>query len=228
MEGTTFKDVDCTRAEPAPQALYGCGTGRDGAPLRSVGDFGAIPVAEFGFSKTDGAIRYEYLIEFRPRYKFEGRANFLPPNRQQSVSAKLSSISGMLAGYVDFINGVSEPKFGTPFLGLGIGVAHTRIGKTAMNFPLTTTTVPGGSHTDLAWMISAGVSTALNERATLEFAWRYSDLGEVRTGQGMGSSVRRDGKRWNDGTTGPKPLNLAQTRARLAGHGIRISLRYTF
>ena len=221
MEGTTFKDVDCASTNPA--ALYGCGAGKDGAPNKqSVGNFGAVPVAEFGFSRTDGVIRYEFVIEYRPRYTFEGRANFLAPHRQQSVSAKLSTISGMLAGYLDFTDGVSKPKFGTPFVGLGIGVAHTRIGKTAMNFPATTTTVPGESHTDLAWMITAGVKTALNERVTLEFAWRYSDLGEIRTGQGMGSVT------WRDGSRDPVILNLARTRARLAGHGIRMSLRYTF
>ena len=220
MEGTTFKDVDC--ASTNPNALYACGAGGDGAPKRSVGDFGAIPAIEFGFGKTDGAIRYEILIEYRPRYTFEGRANFLAPHRQQSVSAKLSTISGMLAGYVDFTDGVSQAKFGTPFFGFGIGVSHTRIGKTDMKFPTTTTTVPGESHTDLAWMITTGVTTALNERVTLEIAWRYSDLGEIRTGQGMGSVT------WRDGSREPLILNLAPTRARLAGHGIRMSLRYTF
>ena len=40
---TFFTDRDCSSA--SPPALYGCGTGGDDAPYRSVGDFGtAIPL----------------------------------------------------------------------------------------------------------------------------------------------------------------------------------------
>ena len=154
MEGTTFKDVDCARTNP--NALYGCGAGRDGAPNKqSVGDFGSVPVAEFGVSRTDGVIRYEFVIEYRPRYTL--RVALISLLRTDSSRCRQSCRQSpecwqvMLTSPMVYPN----PKFGTPFLGLGIGVAHTRIGKTAMNFPLTTTTVPGGSHTDLAWMISS-------------------------------------------------------------------------
>lgn len=220
MEGATFKDSDCASTSPA--ALYGCGTGPDGAPYRSVGDFGVVPAVEFGLVHTDGAKRFEILIEYRPRYKFDGRANFLASHRHQEMSARLSTISGMLAGYVDLTDGVPNTHSSIPFIGIGIGLAHTRIGKSTLDFPATYTTVPGGSHTDLAWMATAGISTELNEHAALEFAWRYTDLGEVRTGRGMGSVT------WRDGSQGPNPLNLAPTRARLAGQGVRISLRYSF
>ena len=37
---TVFRDRDCSSASPA--ALYGCGTGGDGAPYRSVGHFGTM------------------------------------------------------------------------------------------------------------------------------------------------------------------------------------------
>ena len=47
-----------------------------------------------------------------------------------------------------------------PFVGAGVGVVHTRIGKTTMAFPATTTTVPGGSRTGLAWMMTAGLARA--------------------------------------------------------------------
>ena len=62
----------------------------------------------------------------------------------------------------------------------------------------------------------------LKEDKTLDFAWRYSDLGEVRTGQGEGRVI------WRDGSRDPLQLNLAQTRARLRTHGIRLSVRYAF
>ena len=129
----------------------------------------------------------------------------------------------MLAGYVD-LAGLGLPKPGpfAPFVGAGIGAAHTRIGKTTMTFPATTTTVPGGSRTQLAWMAAAGVAVALDERVSLDLAWRYTDLGLVRTSRGPGRVV------WRDGSEEPLPLDLAPTKARLKGHGIRLSLRYAF
>ena len=93
---TRFMDNDCSSVSPA--ALYGCGTGGDGAPLRSLGDFGSVASVEFGIGHIlTRATRVRVLVEYRPRFAFDGRANFLEPVRQQSVSANLSSLSGMLA-----------------------------------------------------------------------------------------------------------------------------------
>ncbi len=216
-----FTDTDCSGAVPA--ALYGCGTGGDGARLRSAGEFGTVPAVELGLGYATGAIRFEALVEYRPHYTFEGRANFLAPDRRQDVSAKLSSVSGMVAGFVDLAAlGLPKPGPFAPFIGAGVGAVHTRIGNTTMTFPATTTTVPGGSRTGLAWMATAGVAVALDERVVLDLAWRYSDLGEVRTPRGPGRVV------WRDGSREPLPLDLAPTKARLKGHGVRLSLRYAF
>ena len=218
---TAFTDVDCSSTAPA--ALYGCGTGGDGARLRSVGDFGTVPAIELGLGYAAGPARFELLVEYRPQFSFKGRANFLAPGTREDVKANLSSVSGMLAGFVD-LAGLGLPKPGpfAPFVGAGVGVVHTRIGKTTMTFPATTTTVPGGSRTGLAWMVTAGLAVAVSERAILDLAWRYTDLGKVRTDRGPGRVV------WRDGSREPRPLDLAQTEARLRGHGVRLSLRYGF
>ena len=78
-----FMDEDCSTASPA--ALYGCGTGADGAPYRSVGKFGAVPLVELGIGYGTGAIRLEALVEYRPEIRFKGRTNFLAPKRWQDV-----------------------------------------------------------------------------------------------------------------------------------------------
>ena len=168
-------------------------------------------------------MRFELLVEYRPHFAFRGRANFLAPGTREEVRAKLSSVSGMLAGFVD-LAGMGEPKPGpfAPFVGAGVGVVHTRIGKTTMTFPATTTTVPGGSRTGLAWMVTAGLVMAVGERAILDLAWRYTDLGKVLTDRGPGKVV------WRDGSRESRPLDLAPTEARLRGHGVRLSLRYGF
>ena len=169
------------------------------------------------------ATRVEVLVEYRPRFAFDGRANFLEPARQQSVSADLSSLSGMLAAYVDLPE-LGVPKLGrfSPFLGGGAGAVWVEIGETRMAFPRTTTIVPGARRINLAWMLTAGIATSLDDDTTLELAWRYTDLGLVETGEGRGRVV------WRDGSREPLPLDLAPTRSRLRSHGLRLSLRYGF
>ena len=216
---TEFTDINCTSTVPV--ALYGCGTGGDGAPYRSVGDFGTVPALEVGFGYATGSTRIEVQVGYRPRFEFKGRTNFLAPDRQQSVSANLSSVSGMLTGIADLAGlGLSKSSPYAPFVGAGIGVVHTRIGKTTMTFPATTTIVSGGSRTRLAWMATAGVAVALDKRVSLDLAWRYTDLGRIRTPRGPGWVV------WRDGSRQPLLLDLAPTKAGLRGHGVRLSLRY--
>ena len=219
---TVFKDRDCMNTSPA--ALYGCDIGGDEAPLRSVGDFETSGVFELGLGyKVSPKHRFELLVENRSHLEFHGRANFLATDRRQSVAADLSSLSAMAVVYVDFPNpNLTGLGAFEPFIGLGIGAARTRIGETRMTFPRTTTVVPGGSETEFAWMLTAGVAVPLKKGATLDFALHYSDLGDVRTGQGEGRVI------WRDGSRDPLLLNLDQTRARLRTHGIRLSIRFEF
>ena len=61
-----------------PAALYGCGVGGDGAPLRSVGDVGTVAGVELGLGYAVApAVRLEALLTSRPRFTFDGYANFL-------------------------------------------------------------------------------------------------------------------------------------------------------
>ena len=102
----------------------------------------------------------------------------------------------MVAAFAD-LEELGAPRIGpfAPFIGGGVGIARNRIGETRMVFPKTMTIVPGASRTDVAWMATAGLETALSERATLGIAWRYTDLGTVETGRDTARVVRH-----SDGT----------------------------
>ena len=82
--------------------------------------------------------------------------------------------------------------------------------------------MPRASRTDVAWMLTAGFAVPLGEGTTLDLAWRCTDLGVVRTDRGGGRVV------WRDGSRELRELDLAAIRARLVGHGLRVSLRYAF
>ena len=217
---THFTDVDCASLVPA--ALYGCGLGDDGAPLRSVGDVGTVEGVELGLGYAVApAVRLEALLTYRPRFMFDGHANFLAPDREQSVSVDLSSLSGILAAYVD-LPGLGVPTLGplSPFVGGGLGAARVASGETRMTFPKTRTVVPGTSRTGLTWRLMAGLGMSWGERATLDLAWRYTDAGVIETGAGPGRVE------WLDGSRDPVGLDLAPTQAPLRSHGLHLSLRY--
>ena len=219
---TKFTDKDCASVTPA--ALYGCGAGPDGAPRGSAGGFGVGPGAEFGVGFTvSQALRIESFVEYWPQFSFNGKANFLQSSRQQSVFAQMSLKAGMLAAYVA-LDEIGMPKPGPfrPFAGLGVGAARATIRQTRMAFPRTSTYVPGGSRTGLAWMLTVGLELPLDDALTLEVAWRYADYGAVETGEGPGEVV------WRDASRAPLPLNLTPTRAALEGHSLRLSLRFAF
>ena len=219
---TVFRDKNCEIEEPVP--LYGCGPAPDGAPYRSVGNFGTVAALEVGIGTTVApAVRIEALVEVRPSLSFSGRANYLDSELRQSVSVDLSVVSGMVAAYAD-LPALGLPRLGPfdPFVGAGVGVARIRAGETQMMFPATTTHVPGGHRTGLAWMVTAGVATALSESTTLDLAWRYSDLGTAETATGGGRVV------WRDGSREPLMLNQAASEARLRSHGLRLSVRHEF
>ena len=224
-EETRFTDKDCDSESPA--ALYGCGMGIDDEALSSVGDFGEILGLEVGLGYTlQPSLRLEAAIQYRPDFSFNGRSNFmnLELTDRRSVSAELSVLSGALAAYVDIFE-LLLLQYATPiapFIGVGGGLSRIEIGETRMDFPRTSTIVPGGDQVNLSWMLTAGFGISLRGRMTVDIAWRYTDHGAIETASGEGRVV------WRDGSRQPLPLDLGGTRGHLRSHGLSVSLRYAF
>ena len=212
-EETRFLDVDCTSQNPA--ALYGCGTGIDGEPLGAAGDFGSTPGIEIGVGRgLASVLRFEALAQYRPGLSFRGRSNFVQTRGIQAASAELSSLSGLLAAYLEW------PGRAGPFVGGGAGLSRVAIGETRLRFRKTDTFVPGGSRLGLVSMVTAGVSVGLGPCFILDLAWRYTESRAVKTGRGQGRIV------WRDGSREPIELDLAETRAELSTQGLRASVRW--
>ena len=223
---TLFMDRNCSDAPPGPAALYGCGQGSDGAPIRSVGDFGTMAGFELGVGRwVARSLRVEGKVQYLPRFSFGGRANFNQEDYMRRVSADASSVSALLAAYID-LSRAGLVRFGalSPFIGAGIGLSRIDIDETRMAHPeaRTTSIVPGGRRNNFAWMLAAGVEMPLGETTTLDFEWRYTDFGTVETGRDKLRIV------WRDGSREPLLLDLAETRADLASHGLHVSVRHAF
>lgn len=217
LSKTRFGDSNCTSRSPA--ALYGCGKGPDGVSRGSSGDFGRTAGVEIGVGYVAAPeLRFETILQYRPEFSFQGRANFLQTTSRQDVSADLSSLSALLVAWLDL------PGFGPvrPVLGSGGGLNVISIDETHMMFPKTTTIVPGARHVDLAVMMTAGFTASIGSAMALDLLWRYTDLGFAETGRATGRVV------WRDGSRDDLELDLAETHARLSGHGLHLSLRYAF
>jgi opacity protein-like surface antigen len=122
---------------------------------------------------------------------------------------------------------VDLPRIGKvrPFLGAGLGVARNRIESLHFQFPgisaTASTTSPGGSSSDLAYLLTAGISVPLRDRLDLDLAYRFSDLGSVGTGSGQAQVVRPSPR-------GTFSTPIGGTSADLQTHGVMVSLRYAF
>ena len=82
-----------------------------------------------------------------------------------------------------------------------------------------TTTMAGGSSTDLAYLLTAGLSVPLGDRVDLDLAYRYTDLGQVQTESGQATVVR---------SAGTRSIAIGGTQADLRSHGVTLSVRYAF
>ena len=214
---TRFGDKDCLSTSPA--ALYGCGKGNNGTTLGTQGDFESAAGVEVGLGiAATPKLRLETSIAYRPRFTFEGSANFVQTSADQSVTADLWSISGMVAAYMD----LSAYGPFSLFAGSGAGLHYVDLSNFRMTFPNTETIVPDGRNVDLAVLLTAGLATSLSDDITLDLAWRYVDWGIAETGRATGEVV------WKDGRREPLEIDLAETRAMLKGQGFRASLRYAF
>lgn len=230
-EDTRFQDENCSEPPPGssePQPLYGCGSGNDGAPKGSLGDFGTMAGLELGLGYIIlPALRLEAAVQYRPDFSFGGHANFSQPDSEdeQDVAAELSALTGMLTAYLD----IPMPALFllrytpiNPFIGVGGGLSRIDISETRMDFPTTSTVVPGGRHVSFTWMLSAGLAVWLGGRLTADVAWRYTDYGTIETDSGTGQVI------WRDESRKPLDLDLDKTRGELRGHGVTVSLRYDF
>ncbi len=219
-----FTDRDCNAA--APPALFGCGLGSDGQTLSATGDFGFPVGIEAGVGyRLAPMFRVEGLLNYRRNSEFEGEANFLVTPAPQPVTGRLDTFTGMAVAYLDFpgfaLSALASPL--EPFVGLGVGVSHHDLGRLTYGFPglspEASTVLSEGSNTSLSYMFTAGVAARLSPQLTLDLAYRYTDLGTVRSDEGPAVITRR---------TFVRTLDIAGTEADFATHGLSASVRFGF
>jgi len=216
---TSFRDRDC--AATSPPALFGCGAGEDGdRPLGAYGDFGASSAMEVGLGAAFSAVRLEARLAYRPSLAFTGSANFLNASRTQPVRGEVRSVAVAIAGALDLPGADLGYSRLRPFVGASAGLARHEVERVVFRFPAlgggARTEIPGGTNYPFTWTGTAGLAFEIDERITVDAAYRYGNLGEIETEPGQARIVRR-----GVDTT----IQIDGTRAKLETHGFVAGLR---
>ena len=217
-ESSVLEDQSCSITNPP--ALFGCGTGDDGRSLGANGGFDQSPVVDAAVGyRWASWLRTEALLNWSPQLSLSSSSNFLSGGSNQPVSASGNALAGFGVVYVD------GPELATvrPYIGAGLGAATTSLGQVTYRFPAISsdavTVTSGGRSTSLAYLLTAGVSIPVSERLDLDLAYRWTDLGTVKTNAGSARIVRPSGQ---------SNLEIAGTQIDLQSQAVLASLRFRF
>jgi opacity protein-like surface antigen len=99
-----------------------------------------------------------------------------------------------------------------PYVGAGVGLAYNRMEDVAFTGNALANVIGGDNRWSLAWSLMAGVGYQVSDRATLDFGYRYIDMGKAESGIID-----------NTGATNPK-MRIDD----LAAHEFKVGLRFAF
>ncbi|MBK5914201.1 outer membrane protein [Rhodocyclus purpureus] len=217
-----FSDARCSSTNPP--ALFGCGAGVDGRSLGAYGDFGHGRIAEIAVgARLSPLWRADISLAERSGMDYQGNANFRSVGLHQPVTGNAETTTAMLNLYLD-LAALTGSDGGTirPYLGVGAGVSHNRLGKMNFSFPENTgrhrtTETPKGERTEFAYSLMLGAEMALSRQFFLDASLRYTDLGEIGSDQGD--------MRMNHVAA---PIRIDEIKTRLRSYGWAIGIRYAF
>jgi len=145
------------------------------AELNDVGE-SAVLSAGVGW-RFNPNFRADVTLAYRGWYELDDSDAF-----PSDFKADISSWNLMLNGYWDF-----TLTWGRPYVGAGVGLAVNKIDNivnTGGALGTATFTHPGGTKSDLAWAVMAGVGIPINPNLTLDIGYRYIDLGKIESDSG--------------------------------------------
>ncbi|MFN3230920.1 MAG: outer membrane protein [Alphaproteobacteria bacterium] len=219
-----YRDRDCASTDPA--ALFGCADGPDGNPIGAYGGYGSSVIIEgaWGHYLSDW-LRGELAFGYRPDLDFTGQSNFAGVTLgTEPVEARGRNVTMMANAYL-----MLTPLFGNiagfqPFISGGAGLAFNRTSEVSYFFPSlgagdATITQPG-STTDFAWSLGAGAVVDLGDTIAVELAYRYFDMGKMRTRPGD-IQIIREGR-------DDLMIPVDATHASLDAHEFLFSLIYRY
>jgi opacity protein-like surface antigen len=129
-------------------------------------------------------LRFDVTGEYRGKWVFLAQDSYADIGfgaGANEYTADIESWLGLVNAYVDLGQWCGV----TPYVGGGIGMASVSVLGLRDTNPVRSTTYYGADHTEynFAWALYAGMSYDVTDRVTLDFAYRYLDLGDAKTGR---------------------------------------------
>lgn len=124
------------------------------------------------------SFRAEISVDYLSPARISGRNDLNPPT---SLSANPDSVVALANGFIDF---PELPVFGPllPYVDAGIGMAFNSTGAMTGVTSGSTYALASGSAARFAYAVGAGVAYPLAPHLSLDLAYRFFDLGELRSG----------------------------------------------
>lgn len=151
-------------------------------------DMKSAPFYGFGIGVERGRwLRFDVTGEYRGKFVFLAQDSYnngpaCPGNDcgANEYTADIESWLGLVNAYVDLGQWCGI----TPYVGGGVGMASVSVLGLRDTNPAQDTTYYGADHTEynFAWALYAGMSYDVTDRVTLDFGYRYLDLGDAKTG----------------------------------------------
>ena len=195
--GVAFhEDVNFTDLHTTAPDCFLCG-GTAATPAGTSGIFGGA----VGLRLNEIA-RADLSVDYMTSATISGENGGTPPT---TVSSKFNSLVVLANGYLDFPEfppGVLGPF--TPYVDGGLGFAQNSLGAiSGTTGAAGAYTLSGRNQTTFAYALGLGVSYPLAPRFTVDFGYRFFDLGDLETGRSLtqkGATVQVTGAR-SDGVS---------------------------
>ncbi|MGQ0677554.1 MAG: outer membrane protein [Rhodospirillales bacterium] len=187
------QDDDCGGGAP----YFGCGTSLDSSAGSSL-----------GFTVGGGYrflpwLRADATLGYRPMFGVDGTV-VRPGVIDRPFEADISSVSGMINGYLD-IAGLVPGRLGImqPYVMAGIGLAHNDLGEIATTRAPTgaAETIAGGGNLSFAWTLGVGTGIDMGKGFVIDVGYKYLDLGEFSSDGGV-NACSAGSCRYVDSVTG--------------------------
>lgn len=197
----------------SPNPLFGCGTTLDSTSGTSIAIGGGVGYRFAPWFRSD------LTLTWRPLFDVDGTlTRAATPDR--TFQSDVSSVAGMVNGYVDIAGFLPKGKLGIfqPYVGAGLGFAVNSMDDISAQSPFAAgviETAPGGTSANFAWMVTAGTGIHAGHGIIVDLGYKYTDLGSFTSDAGQACA-------------GAACRNIDAVTGDLHAHELSVGIRFGF
>jgi opacity protein-like surface antigen len=134
-----------------------------------------------GCGSGSRGLRGELMLGYHGKRNIDGTPGpwFGVPPAADPLHTSVRTTTLMFNGYYD----LGSYRGFVPYLGAGVGLAYNQTGGVSFTGnPALINVIEGADRWSMAWSLMAGVGYQISDRVTLDFGYRYFDMGKAESG----------------------------------------------